>query len=431
MSRQTPSARRRSAALRTALPAALAAAVLAAVALGAAAPAAAEPAGPGELTAVELVETLSPAAVDRIVKGLFEELKMPAAAFPVDCYTLRFQSLYPDGSPAPATAQLFVPRNPAEELPAVYLFAPGTTGLVNNCRPSREHIAGIRWGLYRSHVLAFAGQGFLGVLPDYLGFADPGRLQPYMSALAEGRLVLDAVRAARRFLERSTGGGLPRGRPPVFAAGFSQGGHAAFAAADLQRAYAPEARLTGIIGYGPSTDLEALFREFPVAAPMAVYTFSKLYGSERFDPALILGRRWAASLERDVTRQCVGGMQQYYPWSARELFTTAFSEALFARKLEQSYPEIHRILRENSTGLSRHRVPSLILQGTDDVVVSLASQEQFARRLCQAGNAVRFVVYKGRHDTRQVGFWEVLEWMRALADGRRAPSDCRTLEGEP
>ena len=54
-----------------------------------------------------------------------------------------------------------------------------------------------------------------------------------------------------------------------------------------------------------------------------------------------------------------------------------------------------------------------------------------ARRLCQAGNAVRFVVYKGRHDTRQVGFWEALEWMRALADGRKAPSDCRTLEGEP
>jgi len=38
------------------------------------------------------------------------------------------------------------------------------------------------------------------------------------------------------------------------------------------------------------------------------------------------------------------------------------------------------------------------------------------------------VVYKGRHDTRQVGFWEALEWMRALAEGKKAPSNCRNLE---
>ena len=395
------------------------------------APPTARPLEPGALTAVERVETLSPAEVDRIVAGLFEEVKQPAAVFPVDCYTLRFQSLYPDGSAASATAQLFVPRNTESGPPTImYLFAPGSTGLINSCRPSREHIAGIRWGLYRSHVLAFAGQGFLGVLPDYLGFGDPGRLQPYMSAVAEGRLVLDAIRAARRFLEQK-GWSLPRGKPAVFVSGFSQGGHAIFAAADLQRAYAAEVRLSGIIGYGPTTDLEALFREFPVAAPMAIYTYSQIYGTARFDPGVILQSRWAGSLARDVTRQCVGGMQQYYPWSARELFAPAFADALFARDLQARYPEIHRILKENSTGLTRHRVPCLILQGTDDIVVRPASQVQFVRQLCKAGSAVRYVVYQGRHDTRQVGYWEALEWMRALADGQPAPSNCRTLEDQP
>ena len=200
------------------------------------APAAARPLEPGTLTAVERVETLAPAEVDRIVAELFEGAKQPAAAFPVDCYTLRFQSRYPDDSPASATAQLFVPRTPESGPPAMmYLFAPGSTGLINSCRPSREHIAGIRWGLYRSHVLAFAGQGFLGVLPDYLGFGDPGRLQPYMSAVAEGRLVLDAIRAARRFLEQtgwtvcpgasprcscpaSPRGGMPSSPPPTCSA---------------------------------------------------------------------------------------------------------------------------------------------------------------------------------------------------------------------
>ena len=404
--------------------------LLAAVVLLLGAPPAARPLEPGALTAVEPVESLGTAEVDRIVAELFEEARMPAAQFPVDCYTLRFQSRYPDDTPAQATAQLFVPRLPEAPPAMMYLFAPGSTGLVNACRPSREHLAGIRWGLYRSHVLAFAGQGFLGVLPDYLGFAEPGRLQPYMSAVAEGRLVLDAIRAARAFLEQK-GWRLPRGKPAAFVSGFSQGGHAIFAAADLQRAYAPEVRLAGIIGYGPSTDLEALFREFPVAAPMAIHTFSRMYGVARFDPALILQERWAGSLAHDVTRQCVGGMQQYYPWSARELFTPAFADALFARQLAGRFPEIHRILKENSPGLTRHRVPSLILQGTDDIVVRPASQGEFVRGLCRAGNPVKYVVYRGRHDTRQVGYWEALEWMRALAGGRPAPSDCRDLEDRP
>ena len=76
-------------------------------------------------------------------------------------------------------------------------------------------------------------------------------------------------------------------------------------------------------------------------------------------------------------------------------------------------------------------MPGLILQGTDDIVVRPASQGEFARALCQAGNPVKYVVYRGRHDTRQVGYWEALEWMRALAGGRPAPSDCRDLEERP
>jgi acetyl esterase/lipase len=163
---------------------------------------------------------------------------------------------------------------------------------------------------------------------------------------------------------------------------------------------------------------------------MAVYAFSLMYGSERFDPKLILGSRWVASLARDVTRQCVGGMQQYYPWSARELFQPAFADALFARKLAEKYPEIHRILQENSTGLSGHRIPCLILQGTDDVVIRPASQEEFARKLCQAGSAVRYVLYRGRrHDTRQIGYWEALDWMLGLAGGRKPPSNCQDFGG--
>lgn len=382
------------------------------------------------VTKAELVETLSPDAINALAKVLFRPLPAPKAKLGVDSWLISFRSVYPDGAPATVTAQLFVPRFTDAAVRPLYVFAAGSTGLTAACRPSREHIAGIHWGLYRTHVLAFAGQGVVGVLPDYMGFADKGRLQPFYSAVAEGRMMLDTIRAVRAFLSGRPGG--ERGTRPagagirgftVFVAGFSQGGHAAFAAADLRSSYAPEVSLSGVIGYGPAADVIAMFREFPVDAPMAIYTYARMYGEKRFDPAAILLPQWAETLEDDVTRQCIGGMQAYYPWAPRELFRKRFADALISGTLAAAYPSIDRILRENSTGLGRHRVPALILEGTDDVVVSVKSQTAFVKELRGSGSVVRLVVYKqARHDTRQVGFSEALGWMKTITRGNPPPS---------
>jgi acetyl esterase/lipase len=368
----------------------------------------------------ELVETLAPAAIDKLEAVLFNPLPAPQARLTVDSWLITFQSAYPDGSPAATTAQLFIPRFPDKAVRPLYIFGSGSTGITAACRVSREHIAGIRWGLYRTHVLAFAAQGMIGMLPDYMGFADPGRLQPFYSAVAEGRLMLDAVRAVRTFLASHPDAGqagIDGFR--AFLAGFSQGGHAAFAGADLRSSYAPDVQLAGVIGYGPAADVFTLFREFPVDAPMAIYTYQQMYGKERFDAAKILLPEWADTLEDDVTRQCIGGMQAYYPWTPREMFRKEFADALLAGTLEKSYPSINAILRENSTGLTPHHVPALILEGTDDIVVSVKSQTAFAAALRAMGSAVQLSIYKGaRHDTRQAGFAEALQWMRDMTSGR-------------
>jgi acetyl esterase/lipase len=261
-----------------------------------------------------------------------------------------------------------------------------------------------------------------------MGFGDPDptHLQPYMVAVAEGRMLLDVARAMDGFLEKTVEATVSA--TALFFAGFSQGGHAAFAAADMRARYARDVRIAGVIGYGPSTDIPALFREFPLVAPMAIYTYSRVYGKERFNPEAILAPRWAKSLEKDVTRQCVGGMQSYYPASPRELFLPEFAEALLNGSLEEKYPEVFSILKENSTGLSGHRIPALILEGSDDVVVSVKSQEAFVRALCRTACPVTYSLYKGRrHDTRQIGFEEARQWMDRLARGERPESNCGDL----
>jgi predicted esterase len=377
-------------------------------------------AAPGELVKVELDRSFSPAEIDEAVSPLFEGYERPAATHGVDVYYLHFESRYPDGSAATVRSQLFMPRGghtagPGESERDLYLFGPGSTGILDVCRPSREHIAGIYWGSYRDHTLSFAGNGFIGLLPDYMGFGDPSRLQPFFHAEAGTHLMLDGVRAVRNFLATRSGAASARevDLDQVFLAGYSQGGHAAFAAADYRDSYAPEVSIDGIIGYGPTTDMRALIQEFTVVGPLVAYSFRERYGVDRFDPARMLQDPWLESLDYDVTRQCIGGIQSYYSWSPEEMYRPAFLAALRNGRLDREYPRIAAILDEHSVGLSGHGVSALIVQGTDDIVVYPDSQTEFVTKLRGAGSDVRYYIYENeRHDVRQAAHMDVLNWIR-------------------
>ncbi|MEE8441695.1 MAG: hypothetical protein V3S41_08245 [Spirochaetia bacterium] len=369
--------------------------------------------GQSSLVGANLEQRMLPSEIDQFTATLFEGYEQPRASVAVDVYQLFIRSLHPSGVQTEVRVQLFVPDLPAGEVRGAYLFAPGSTGLINPCRASREHEAGIRWGLYRAHVLAFAGNGFVGILPDYQGYEDWDLIQPYFHAESEARVIQDAIRAVDEFLEPTIPGGLSS--LTRVAAGFSLGGHAAFAAADRNADLPENLRLHGIIGYGSTTEIAPLFLEYPQLAPIVVQAFAGIYGPDRFDPFAILLPEWAETLEYDTTRQCVGGIQSYYPASAFDLFQPFFLKSLYARTLEQTHPQIAAILAENGTGLTDHGVPALILQGTDDIVIDRWDQDEFVIALRRLGSQVKYYVYEGsRHDTRQIAFPGVVEWIMNL-----------------
>jgi len=379
----------------------------------------------GDIIDTRLEGTMSGGEIESFAAPLFEGYRQPQSRFPVDVWEMFVYSQYPGHGVTPVRVQVFVPV--MEAIPrGAYLFAPGSTGLINPCRASREHVAGIRWGLYRAHVLTVSAQGFVGILPDYPGFEDAALTQPYFHKETEAANVFSVFAAVDRWLENRIPGGISELTRVV--AGFSQGGHAAFAAADLNDRYSGYLPIDGVIGYGPSTDIGVLFREYPGVAPMIVQSFRRIYGPEAFDPYAILQERWAERLEYDTTRQCVGGMQSYYPHDASGLLTKAFLQALRNQRVGEQYPSIARIIAENNAGLEPHGVPSLILQGTNDIVVSTESQTRFVEALRAAGNEVTYVIYDGaRHDTRQIGFEDALEWIDGLGDVRirRTVEDAR------
>jgi pimeloyl-ACP methyl ester carboxylesterase len=382
---------------------------------------------PGTLLDLRSSGTLSPGEVDARVAGRFRNdgEASPAAGTAVDTYLIRYASLWPDGQPAEITAQLFVPREVAD--PASLLaFAPGSTGLVEACAPSRSFVDAGIYDTYNAYTLAYAGQGFVAVMPNYMGFFDVGVIQPYFDRVAEGRVLLDALRATDQALAAL---GRPLDPLPAFVAGYSQGGHAAFAAADLHAEYAPETELAGVLGFGPTTIMSQLFLEFTFVAPWVIYSVN-WFAPESLDPASLLIEPYASRLAGDSERLCIDGAQGYYPANPERLFHPEFTAALRDGTLERDFATVAALFAANDAGLGGHGLPAIILQGVDDPVVHIDSQNAFVSRLCRAGSPVRYPNYlRTRHETRYIGFGDAIDWMRQLARGEPASSDCAAVTG--
>ena len=381
---------------------------------------------PGHVVDLDFRGTFSASAVAGQTAGRFrnngtEPLPVRSA---VHSYVLRFETSDENGDPASALAHLFVPDDPIDA-GSLLAFAPGSTGLVDACAPSRPYVEG-RGGLdtYGAYALAYAGQGLPTVMPNYLGFFDPERRQPYFVAAAEAHVVLDALRAAATVLADLDGALAPHAS---FVAGFSQGGHAVFAAADRAEAYAPDVPLAGVLGFGASGEVDVVLRSFPYVAPWILVAYADVYGGD-IEPTALLQEPYASGLMRDIERWCIADVQAQYPGDPAALLVPELARALREGTLLDAFPALGRAVQANQTGVEDHGVPVIMLQGVDDPIAPLADQNRFVQRLCELGSSVRYPNYlRTRHETRYIGFEEALGWMRALAAGEPAPSDCDAM----
>lgn len=368
----------------------------------------------------------------RLVSTEFWTTFEPAGNYVIDVYRLRYRTVDQNERVAEVEANLYVPRvaKPAEF--PIFIYAPGTTGLGDQCAPLNEWSSGKNWGAYHSYMLEYTAQGFIGVLPNYQGLGDESRTHPYFIAELQARSLLDAARAAFNFFDES---------PPVEAepmaavviAGYSSGGHAAFAAKDFVTTYAPELPLKGVIGHGPTTNIITLFKEDAVFSPYIVQAYRDFYGPDIVDPAQIFQDRWLPSFEADVMSRCVDNVFRYYSSSARQMYRSEFTEALFADRLPRLVPAFKAALEANQAGLAPAgvEIPVLILQGTADQVVTPPSQTQFAASLCELGNHVNYISYPAvsHPNIRRASFRDTINWIESAAGGNLPESSCASLAG--
>lgn len=294
--------------------------------------------------------------------------------------------------------------------------APGTRGSADRCAASRAiqpfapyEAQFIRTALERGAVVA---------IPDYQGLGTPGT-HTYTIREAQAHAVLDLARATR---------GLRVGvghHSAVGLNGYSQGGGAVAAAAELAPRYAPELAVKGVAVGAPPADLAKVGANIDGSpySGLVLFTAAALFSAYDIDPTTMLNPGGLAALQvaesscsPDLARLA---MTPSTAWTASgESFP-----ALYDREPLKS------AIADNRIGRLRPKAPVLITHSRQDELVPFAAGEQLARDWCARKARVTFVpTPEGAHGVAGAAHESAAaSWLTQRLAGVRAPRGCSGL----
>ncbi|WP_342318408.1 lipase family protein [Corynebacterium mayonis] len=268
------------------------------------------------------------------------------------------------------------------------VFAPGTRGSGDVCAPSRGP-----WMTAQLDVLApalgfnyelpnYTAAALLGmrvVVVDYIGLGTPGA-HTYVLHDEEARAVLDAARAV-----------VPAGEPVAFY-GYSQGGGAVAAAAELQPTYAPELNLKGTFAGAPPADLFATMQGVDNSLITAVLGYAlngwvQRYPHLRATVEPLLNERGREFVHSTANSCMPDGALRWALTDTRSLTTTGESLAQIATRL----PELSALFDSQQLGRRPFSAPIMVSTGGNDDLVPSPQVVQLARDYCAAGMNVNLL----------------------------------------
>jgi hypothetical protein len=289
-----------------------------------------------------------------------------------------YRSVDAGGAPMAVTGTVIVPEAPYAGGGArpIVAFAPQTTGITDNCAPSRA-LSGVSAGGWSetNNLKAALAKGWAVAVTDYQGLGTPGR-HTYMVRDAQGHAVLDSARAAVRL----EGSGLSADAPVVIW-GYSQGGGAAGAAAELAATYAPELAVRGTAAGGVPADLDAVYKAlnggFFGFALAAAQGFDAAYPELAMDAYLTpAGRTELAKLDSATGDVCLWTMVLNYFGQRIQRYATVDLPSLPAWQVR---------LEQSKLGKVRPSAPVFQYHASLDEVIPLAVGNQLHQRWCAVG----------------------------------------------
>jgi acetyl esterase/lipase len=398
----------------------------------------------GKILSDEVVTTYSTEQALSIIRQANQNFDATVSS-PVQKRLIRYTSSNGQNNDVPIYARLYLPQTQSQPLPLM-VFAPGTTGISDSCAASIENPAKRNWANYDSLLLAYAAQGYAVVITDYEGMRDPDRIHHYMVGELEGRAMLDAIRAVKNLDATKVSVNTDNS----FVAGYSQGGHAAYWADQIQPSYAPDLSLRGSVGFGPVTDVEQTLADINRGAninwfgPFVLVSYTDWY-KHVYPLERILQNRWIGNLRVDVLRECIDSVNHYWPNNigsnrASTVYTPEFLQAL-RRGLRNSdpYKQLGEDMYQNIVGLVKTATPKRLNQGKHDNVILPAQSLAAINRFCQHGNVAQYVSYdtsrygvtyydgKGAVDhyrTMSASLFDTIAWMNDRIANKPAPNSC-------
>lgn len=161
-------------------------------------------------------------------------------------------------------------------------------------------------GIYRAAAY-FGSQGYVVVMPAYHGYeGSQVKYHPYLQAEPSGAVVVDAVRAARNWLNKNGYAGAMGNK--LFLTGSSEGGFVTMAAQRTMERYFPsEFRITATVPTSGPYQVEGTFDQFmnapdkaheskTVAATLILEGFQQTYGDIYGTPTDVYNPPWAANM---------------------------------------------------------------------------------------------------------------------------------------
>jgi alpha-beta hydrolase superfamily lysophospholipase len=319
-----------------------------------------------------------------------------------------------DGSLSGVSGIVFVPRGdaPTGGWP-VASIAHATTGVTNNCAPSRR--PDLLGNL--SQVEAMLSAGFVTVMSDYQGLGGRGA-HPYLEPKTAAHNVIDAVRAARQ--------AVPDTSNTWVTYGFSQGGQAAWAANELASQYGKGLRLAGAVAVSPSTDLRPLGDALvngTLNADQIVLLPLILKGLQaahpEFDPNDYL--HGVLADRTDVFLSCNGVNSDLKGQVAKSASPDDYRPAT-----PQAADRLRRLLQQDSLPKRRTDAPMLVAYGERDPILNSQWTAEGIRQACALGDIldVRVMPAQGHHIRLPDN---PADWLRARLAGIPPKNSCTSM----
>ncbi|GAA2728593.1 lipase family protein [Actinocorallia aurantiaca] len=323
-------------------------------------------------------------------------------------------------------------------------MAAGTMGQGDQCAPSLAlenpvviSSKTVSFGYESLAIYRILDRGAAVVLTDYVGLGATDRLHTYAERFDQAHALLDAVRAAFRLPRTSLS---PKSRIGLY--GYSQGGGASAAAAELQPRYAPELRLAGTYAGAPPADLTQVIKGIDGSALAGALGWS-INGLSQNYPAIKkvinanINAKGRAAL-KDLSTMCVGDAILRYAFSDSRQWTTGGRSLL---KIISSSPTAKKILAKERLGTLRPAGSVRVTTGVLDDIVPHRQARRLAVDWCAKGAKVTYRPVKLTNLGDKIltnhlaplltDQADAISWLTDRLNGKPATSNCSTLPHRP